>query len=249
MKRKLILVGAGPGAADLITVRGAEVLKNAGVVLYDALVDDQILALIPANAIKIFVGKRGGRPSFTQERINQLIVSYAAVYGEVVRLKGGDPFVFGRGMEELTFAQKNGVSTEVVPGISSATGLTALNGISLTQRGIADGFWVITATKEKGAFNTDLKLAAQSKATVVILMGVKKLRKIVDSFQAFGHQDTPVMIVQNGSLPNEKVVVSDLNNVISDAILSGVKAPAIIVIGETIRTNQHAILPELVNLN
>jgi uroporphyrin-III C-methyltransferase len=148
MKNKLILIGAGPGATDLITLRAIERLQKAKVILYDALVNEKLLDFAPQDALKIYVGKRGGKPSFTQEKINQLIVSYALVYGEVIRLKGGDPFIFGRGLEEIFFAKKHGIEAEVIPGISSATGLTALNQISLTHRGVADGFWVLTASKK-----------------------------------------------------------------------------------------------------
>lgn len=230
---KLILIGAGPGAEDLITLRALEKLQKAKVILYDALVSEKLLEFAP-DALKIFVGKRGGKPSFMQEKINQLIVSYALVYGEVIRLKGGDPFIFGRGLEEIFFAKKHGIETEVIPGISSATGLTALNQISLTHRGIADGFWVLTASKKDNQFNKDLKLAAQSNSTVVILMGISKLEEISTSFLIAGRSDTPVLIIQNGSTPDEKILVTDIKNLVSSAREENVKSPAIIVVGEVV---------------
>ena len=156
MKPKLTLVGAGPGDPDLITLKGIKALNEAKVVLYDALANEALLSHAPQDALKIFVGKRGGKRSVPQERINQLILSYASVFGNVVRLKGGDPFIFGRGKEELDFAKRFGIEIEVVPGISSATGLTATQGISLTERGIADGFWVLTASLRDNKFNEDL---------------------------------------------------------------------------------------------
>lgn len=247
IRSKLIVVGAGPGAPDLITYRGIKALQNANVVLYDALVNEELLDFARPDTIKVFVGKRGGQPSFEQEKINQLIVSYAAVYGNVVRLKGGDPFIFGRGLEEIDFAKKNGLEVEVVPGISSSTGLTALNNISLTQRGIADGFWVLTATKRGGVFNHELQIAAQSNSTAVILMGVKQLPKIADAYKAQGRNSTPVMIIQNGSTPEEKVVISDVEHIVEDAILNKVEAPAIIVVGEVVNAKVAIEEQEAVN--
>ena len=236
MKNKLILIGAGPGAPDLITYRGLKVLQKARVILYDALVNEEIFSFANESAIKICVGKRGGKPSFKQSEINRLIVFYAAIYGEVVRLKGGDPFIFGRGLEEVVFAKRNGLEVSVVPGISSATGLTALQQISLTQRGIADGVWVITATKQLRQFNIDVELAAQSNSTVVILMGVKKIPQIVASFKKFNKSDLPVMIIQDGSGEKEKVLYTEIGELELQVIENEIQPPAIIVIGETLRT-------------
>ncbi len=234
MKSKLTLVGAGPGDKDLITLKGIRALQEAKVVLYDALVDEEILEFAKL-AIKVYVGKRGGEKSFTQERINQLIVSNALIYGKVVRLKGGDPFIFGRGLEEIEFAKRNGIDTEVVPGISSSTGITALHNISLTQRGIANGFWVLTASKKGNLFNEDLRLAAKSNSTIVVLMGVQKLSLIVREFKKSGKENLPVIIIQNGSLPNEKIVRGEVNSIEKLALENKVGAPAIIVLGETAR--------------
>jgi uroporphyrin-III C-methyltransferase len=243
MKSKLTLVGAGPGDKDLITFKGIKVLQRANVVLYDALVNPEILQFIKGDAIQVFVGKRGGEPSFSQEKINQMIVSYALIYGEVVRLKGGDPFIFGRGYEEITFARKNGLDTEVVPGISSSTGLTAINNVSLTQRGISDGFWVLTASKVGNVFNDDIVLAAQSNSTVVILMGVKKLSLIVQLYKGYGKYDLPILIIQNGSRDNQKLVRGNVSSIIHLAAINEVEAPAIIVLGEVLNeTSQEDIV-------
>lgn len=251
IQSKLTLVGAGPGDKDLITFKGIKALQRAKVVLYDALVNKEILDYTNPKAIKVFVGKRGGQKSFAQEKINQLIVSYALVYSEVVRLKGGDPFIFGRGYEEIAFAEKNGLATEVIPGISSSTGLTAINNISLTQRGIADGFWVLTASKIGNQFNEDITLAAQSNSTIVILMGVRKLRQIAKVYKGYGHFDLPVMIIQNGSLDNEKVVKGSIANIVEVAEVNDVSSPAIIVIGEVLnfKSEQEIIRETVNNLN
>ena len=251
IKSKLTLVGAGPGDKDLITFKGIKAIQRANVILYDALVNKELLDYARPETIKVFVGKRGGQKSISQDDINQKIVSYALVYGEVVRLKGGDPFIFGRGYEEIAFAEKNGLATEVVPGISSSTGLTAINQISLTQRGIADGFWVLTASKVGNQFNEDIALAAQSNSTVVILMGVRKLPQIVDTYKGYGQFDLPVMIIQNGSTKSEKVVKGTISDIEELAKSREVQAPAIIVIGEVIsfKTEQELIRETINNLN
>lgn len=245
---KLTLVGAGPGDADLITLKGIKALQHADVILYDALANTELLDFAKPSAIKVYVGKRGGQRSFDQKKINQLIISYAAIYGEVVRLKGGDPFIFGRGYEEIAFAEKNGLATEVVPGISSATGLTAINNISLTQRGIAYGFWVLTASTAGNQFNQDIALAAQANSTVVILMGVRKLQQIAEIYKDYGQFDLPVMIIQNGSLPNERVVSGSISTIVQKAADHEVEAPAIIVIGEVLNHRaQHEVVKETIN--
>lgn len=245
---KLTLVGAGPGDKDLITLKGIKAIQKAKVVFYDALANTELLDYAQKDSLKIYVGKRGGQASFDQDKINQLIVSYAMIYGEVVRLKGGDPFIFGRGYEEIVFAEKNGLETEVVPGISSSTGLTAVNKISLTQRGIADGFWVLTASKIGNAFNDDIALAAQSNSTVVILMGVKKLKQIVTVYSGFGKNVLPVMIIQNGSLPNQKIVRGEIKNITHLAEVNQIEAPAIIVIGEVLKyKEQQELVKQSIN--
>lgn len=244
MKNKLILIGAGPGATDLITLRAIHRLQQAKVILFDALVNEKLLAFAPKDSLKICVGKRGGKPSFAQEKINQLIVSYALIYGEVIRLKGGDPFIFGRGLEEILFAKKHGIHAEVIPGISSATGLTALNQISLTHRGVSDGFWVLTASKKQNQFNRDITLAAQSNSTVVVLMGIGKLKQIVQTYLNQGKKDTPILIIMNGSLNNEKILVADVGSILNCVNKEGIESPAIIVIGEVINAYQRAELSE-----
>lgn len=251
MKTKLILIGAGPGSSDLITLRAAERIQKARVILYDALVSEQVLALAPSDVVKIFVGKRGGEPSFSQEKINQLIVSYGLIYGEVIRLKGGDPFIFGRGLEELFFAKKHGMEIEVVPGISSSTGLPALNQISLTHRGISDGFWVLTASLEDNVFNREIELAAQTNSTVVVLMGVGKINQIAETYLQAGRSKTPVLVIQNGSLVNEKIWATDIRSLVARAHDERLAAPAILVIGDVVALHEELerVEPALAYLN
>ena len=164
---KLTLVGAGPGDPDLITVKGIKALQQADVVMYDALVHPDLLDYCRPDALKVYVGKRRGAYSCVQEDINPLIVHYARQYGHVVRLKGGDSFVFGRGYEEIEYARQHGIETAVVPGLSSSYAVPAAAGVPLTTRGLSESFWVVTGTTKAGKLATDLRLAAQSSATVV----------------------------------------------------------------------------------
>ena len=185
-KPQFTLVGAGPGDPDLLTIKGAKALAKADVVMYDALANDDLLKYAK-NAKKVFVGKRKGYKRYSQERINELIVENAFNYGHVVRLKGGDPFVFGRGSEEIEYAESFGIPIEVVSGISSSVAVPAKLGIAVTQRNVARSFWVLTGTDSNNELGKDVELAAQSSATVVILMGMGKLAHIVDLFQKYGN--------------------------------------------------------------
>lgn len=231
---KLTLVGAGPGDPDLITLKGIRALEAADVVLYDALVDP-ILLDYAQKAKKHFVGKRKGNHTYTQSEINSLIVSYAFSDGHVVRLKGGDPFVFGRGGEEIAHAKAFGIDAEVVPGISSVTSVPARKGISLTHRGVSESFWVVTGTTSGNQLSNDLKLAAQSTATVVILMGMGKLPEIVRLFKQFGKVKLPIAIIQNGFLPSESSAIGHVNNIEEIVAKRGLSNPAIIVVGDVVK--------------
>jgi uroporphyrin-III C-methyltransferase len=232
---RLTLIGAGPGDPELITLKAANVLKTADIVLYDALVGDKILELIPENIPRIPVGKRAGAHSFQQEVINELIVDFAYQYGHVVRLKGGDPFVFGRATEEIEFATKHGLETAVVPGISSAIAVPELSGIPLTVRGEAESFWVVTGTTMKGGVSDDLKLAAQSSATVIILMGLQKIEEIAAIYIEYGKAETPVAVIQNGTREDQRTVVGTVKTIVDIVKQENIGAPAIIVVGEVVR--------------
>ena len=235
IKPSVTLVGAGPGDPDLLTIKGAKALAEAKVVLYDALANEEILTYAPKKSIKIFVGKRKGCHEYTQDQINQLIVDNALTYGHVVRLKGGDPFIFGRGSEEIDFIESFGIPTAVIPGISSSVAVPAYQGISLTKRGVSESFWVITGTTSDRKLSTDVALAAQSSATVVILMGMSKLAQIVALFQKESKGDIPVAIIQNGTLPMEKIGVGTVDTIINIAQKNKLGSPAIIVIGDVVR--------------
>jgi uroporphyrin-III C-methyltransferase len=233
---KLTLVGAGPGDPELITLKGVKALQTADVVMYDALVHPDLLAHCRADALLVYVGKRRGAYSCMQEEINPLIVHYARHYGHVVRLKGGDPFIFGRGHEELEYARQHGIDTAVVPGLSSSYAVPGGVGIPLTARGLSDSFWVVTGTTKMGQLADDLRLAAQSSATVVVLMGMHKLAEIVRLFADAGRADLPVAIIQNGTLPDERIVVGQVGDIMQRVAESGqsgspIDNPAVIVLG------------------
>ncbi len=231
---KLTLVGAGPGDPELITLKGIKALETADVVLYDALANEELLGYCKEGVEKIFVGKRANQHTYQQERINELIVECAKKSGHVVRLKGGDPYVFGRGHEELEVAMAEGIPVELVPGVTSAISVPALNQIPLTRRGINDSFWVMTAVRKDGELSRDIELAAQSKATSVILMGVKKIRKIMDVYKSFGKAETPAAVIQDGSKPTQRMVIGTVDTLANLVEQEGIGAPAIIVIGETV---------------
>jgi uroporphyrin-III C-methyltransferase len=231
---RLTLVGAGPGDPELITLKGINAIKAADVVLYDALVSEDILKLIPGGIPALSVGKRAGSHEYSQENINELIVEFAYLYGHVVRLKGGDSFVFGRGSEEIEYAGAHGVHTAVVPGISSALAVPASINIPVTARGISESFWVVTGTTKDGEISCDVTLAAQSKATIVILMGVRKIKEIMSLFAAHGKSETPVAVIQNGTLSNQKNVFGTVATIAGLAALEQLGPPAIIVIGEVV---------------
>jgi uroporphyrin-III C-methyltransferase len=231
---KLSLVGAGPGDPELITLKAINALKDAKVVLFDALINRELLKHAP-KAEHIFVGKRKDKHRYSQDEINNLIVEYALERGHVVRLKGGDPFIFGRGSEEVNYAKSKGLETAFISGITSSIAVPANVGIPLTQRGTAESFWVITGTTTQRKLSNDVKLAAQSTATVVILMGMGKLREIVKVFSHFGKENIPVGIVQNGTTANEQSGFGTIKSIEKIVTEKKLGAPAIIVIGEVVK--------------
>nr|WKN38368.1 uroporphyrinogen-III C-methyltransferase [Tunicatimonas sp. TK19036] len=234
MNPRLTLVGAGPGDEELITLKGIRALETADVVLYDALANPALLRYAPVEAEKIFVGKRAGLHQVQQRSINQLIVQYAHSHGHVVRLKGGDPFVFGRGQEEKEYALKHGLEVAIVPGVSSALAVPATNEIPLTSRGASDSFWVVTGTTRSGTLSKDMTLAAQSSATVVILMGMKQLAAITKLFTQHRGSEEPIAIIQNGTCPDERSAIGRLSSIEQIVREKELSSPAIIVIGAVV---------------
>lgn len=233
---RLTLVGAGPGDPELITLKGINAIKAANVVLYDALVSKEILALIPPDVPALSVGKRAGSHEYSQDSINELIVEFAYLYGHVVRLKGGDSFVFGRGSEEIEYAESHGIQSVVVPGISSAIAVPASINIPVTARGISESFWVVTGTTKAGEISKDLSLAAQSTATVVILMGIRRIGEIMQLFELYGKGKVPVAVIQNGTLSTQKNVIGTVSTIAGLTTQEQLGPPAIIVVGEVVKS-------------
>lgn len=236
---KVTLVGAGPGDPELITVKGLRAIRSADVILYDALVNPELLEQAQAQTLKIYVGKRNRQHAYTQEEINAALVSHAYAHGHVVRLKGGDPFVFGRGQEELNYVSSFAIETEVIPGISSSIGVPALAGIPVTHRGASESFWIITGTTKDNAVSKDVFAAAKTNATIVILMGLSKLKDIVEIFTQEGKQDTAIALLQDGSLPTQRVALGSIRTIVQEAEKERIQAPAVIVIGEVVKQHRN----------
>lgn len=239
---ELYIVGCGPGDPDLLTMKAFKVIKAAKTILFDNLVSDDILNLTNPNCLKVYVGKKPYQHSTPQDEINGLIKFYAYSRGTVVRLKGGDPFIFGRGYEELDFARKNDIDCTYIPGISSMQ-TCGLSDIPLTNRGMSEGFWAITGTRKDGSMSGDLQLAARSKATVVIYMGMSKLTEIAQIYVQAGKGALPACIIENGSLTKQRTAhcsVQSLPIVASEKKLGN---PAIIIIGAVagLASNQSQI--------
>ena len=234
---KLTLVGAGPGDPELITLKGVRALREADVVLFDALANEELLDYAE-NAEKIFVGKRKGMHKFIQEKIQDLIVEHALQGKHVVRLKGGDPFVFGRGSEELKYVIQKGIEIAIVSGVTSAIAAPASFGISLTQRGVNESFRVITGTRSDLKLSEDVEAAADSNTTIVVLMGMSKLEKIVNTFKAKGKNDIPVAIIENGTKEQERLAVGTIDSILEVVNEKRMSNPSIIVIGETVKESE-----------
>lgn len=234
LSSKITLVGAGPGDPDLLTLKGLKALQSADVVLYDALINTAILEHAPKAALKIYVGKRANNHRYTQEEINLMLVQFAFSHGHVVRLKGGDPFVFGRGHEEMIYSKSFGIPTTIIPGISSCIAVPELSEIPVTRRGLSESFWVLTGTTRSGHLSKDIALAAQSSATAIILMGMRKIQAIANAFMAAGKADLPVLVVQNGSREEERKVLGTVATIAEQVKEARIGAPGIIIIGEVV---------------
>ncbi len=237
----LSLVGAGPGDPELITLKAIRTIGSAQVILYDALANSDLLDYAAPEVIKQFVGKRFGCHALSQHEINMLIIDYALSHGHVVRLKGGDPFVFGRAQEEIEAARNAGIPVQVIAGISSALAVPAAQMIPLTCRGVNESFWVTTGTTKSGEISKDIELAAQSSATVVILMAMSKLEAIMELFSVYGKGNTPVAIIQNGTTPEEKIVVGKVKDIAFKAQYAGLTNPAVIIVGEVVKFHRSQL--------
>lgn len=240
---KVYLVGAGPGDPGLFTLKGKALLECADVVVYDALVSSAILASINPEAEKIDAGKRRGRHSLSQEEINQLLIAKAEDNAIVVRLKGGDPFVFGRGGEEMEDLVKAGVSVEVVPGVTSGIAAPAYAGIPLTHRDYSSSVTFVTGHEAAGKYRPIVKwqAIAQGSETIVIYMGIHNLPYIIEQLHSAGLSlDTPIALVRWGTRPEQKELIGTLETIVTQVEAAQFGAPAIAVIGQVV--NLHDIL-------
>jgi uroporphyrin-III C-methyltransferase len=238
---EVIIVGAGPGDPELITVKGMTALQKADVILYDALVSIDLLKCCKRDCKHIYVGKRKGKKEFPQEEINSLLVFYAQRYPYVVRLKGGDPYVFGRGHEEAAYVASYGITTHIVPGISSAIAAPSAAGIPLTKRGVNESFWVITGTLSSGEMSHDLNLAAKSSATIVVLMGVTHLSRIASLICESRSFEEPMAIIANATTSQQKIIVGNASNITTLTQEAGVSSPAVIIIGKVVEDRKSII--------
>ncbi|WP_394391549.1 uroporphyrinogen-III C-methyltransferase [Shewanella woodyi] len=232
---KVWLVGAGPGDVELLTLKAYRILKSADVVLFDALVSDEIMSLVPQDAEKIAVGKRAGKHSAAQDEINQLLVTKGFTRKNVVRLKGGDPFIFGRGGEELQSLVEAGLEFEVVPGITAASGTSAYAGIPLTHRDYAQGVSFITGHCQLESRPMDWKGYANPNNTLVIYMGILNAGIIKSGLMEAGRSaDTPVAIVSKATTAQQKRFIGTLGELDLLASDPELKMPALMIIGEVV---------------
>ncbi|MFV0576894.1 MAG: uroporphyrinogen-III C-methyltransferase [Vibrio sp.] len=229
------LVGAGPGDPNLLTIKAYQELQTADVVVYDQLVSREILQLIPATTETIKVGKQCNKPSATQSSINELLVQLAQQGKRVCRLKGGDPFVFGRGGEEALTLIEHGIKYEVVPGITAALGCSAYSGIPITHRGISRGFTVITAHGKDEEYQVPWQSLAQLNHTLVFYMGLNRAKNIQTQLISSGlAPQTPVAVISNGTTDNHSCMNSTLEHLVADISRHQCPTPALIIVGEVV---------------
>lgn len=232
---ELIVAGAGAGDPELITLKAYKLLQEVPVVLYDNLVNKSLLDYTKPDCENIYVGKLPYGDYTPQEQIHELIKEKAFSKGRVLRLKGGDPFIFGRGFEEILFARHHGIKTTYIPGITSMQA-SGLYDIPLTFRNISESIWVVTGTKKDGSLSADLQLAILSKATVVIYMGMKKLPEIASIYMNKGYGDMPAAIIHYASTPHHKLVRGAIKDLPQLALEQHITHPALIIIGPVTNT-------------
>jgi uroporphyrin-III C-methyltransferase len=230
------LVGAGPGDPDLITVKAIKALKKADVVIYDRLANDEILDYTK-NAELIYVGKKAGEHYKKQDEINQILVDQAKTHDVVVRLKGGDPFVFGRGGEEMLTLLENGIDVEFIPGVTSAIGVPTSAGLPVTHRGVATSLTVVTGHEDPTKPDKQVKWNFNSD-TIVILMGVGLLKENIEEIMKHKDPQTPVCVIENGTLANQKIITGTLEDITNNDI----NTPAIVIVGQVVDVLKEALL-------
>jgi uroporphyrin-III C-methyltransferase/precorrin-2 dehydrogenase/sirohydrochlorin ferrochelatase len=237
---EVFLVGAGPGDPDLLTVRAVKLIKRADVALYDNLISPEVLALLPARAEKIYVGKQRDRHTMRQEAINALLVELAQAGKRVLRLKGGDPFVFGRGGEEIDSLSANGIRFEVVPGITAALGAAAYAGIPLTHRDYAQSCVFVTGHLKDGSMDLDWAALARPRQTIVVYMGLLGLPLLCRKLVAHGlARGMPAAVVQQGTTQAQRVVTGTLATLPALVAKAKMHAPTLIIVGDVVRLRER----------
>jgi uroporphyrin-III C-methyltransferase len=234
---KVFICGAGPGDPDLLTLKSMKLLKTCKVVLYDRLVGNNIVKLIPETSKKIYVGREEGDPSFHQDNTNKIMKKYAKKGEKVLRLKGGDPFIFGRGGEEAEFLREHNIQYEIVPGVTSPIASAIYAGIPLTHRQFSSSIAIVTGHEatEKGQASVHWEKLPDAVDTIIIMMGIGQLRRISTRLIRAGmSKDTDVAIIENGATSKQRVVTGTLENIIDLSRKAGIKPPAIIIIGKVV---------------
>jgi len=241
MTGKVYLVGAGPGDSKLITLRAVELIKKADVVLYDRLVSKKILAMIPKKAKKIYVGRAVGDDFLHQNSTNEQMVKYAKTKKHIVRLKGGDPIIFGRGGEEAEYLKKRKIKFEIIPGITSGIGSATYSGIPLTHRKFASSVVFVTGHEDpkKSKENVKWKKLAKSVDTIVIMMGLSRIGIICKHLIEGGmDKKTPVAVIQDGTTPKHKMISGNVSNISKLVTQKKIKPPSIIIIGKVVNLSK-----------
>jgi uroporphyrin-III C-methyltransferase len=229
------LIGAGPGDPDLLTLRGARLLQQADVVVYDNLVSDAVLKMARPEAERIYAGKKRGNHTLPQDELNLLLVSLARTGKQVVRLKGGDPYIFGRGGEEAETLAEHQIPFEVVPGVTAAAGVASYAGIPLTHRDYSHACVFVTGHLRDGTMNLDWKALARPNQTVVIYMGLQGLPVLCEQMISHGlPPEWPVAIVQQGTTKHQRTVCGTLATLPQLAVDAGLRAPTLIIVGEVV---------------
>jgi uroporphyrin-III C-methyltransferase len=239
---KVYICGAGPGDPSLITVKCWDLIKNSDIILYDRLVSGGILRLIPETTPTVYVGRSVGDPTINQFKTNQIMLQHALTGKQVLRLKGGDPFIFGRGGEEAEFLYENAIDFEIIPGISSAIGAAIYSGIPLTHRKFSSSVAIVTGhedpTKEEKSVRWDKIATAVD--TIVILMGVEKLESILQKLKKHGLSDeTKIAVIEKGTLQDQKIIIGDFKNIHKKLKNASIKPPAVIIIGEVVSLSER----------
>lgn len=252
-KGEVALVGSGPGDAELLTIRALRFIEQAEVAVYDRLVSDEILALLPEGCEKFYVGKEQAKHCVPQDKINQCLVDYAKEGKRVLRLKGGDPFIFGRGGEEAEYLLENGVSCHICPGITAASGCTTYAGIPLTHRGVAQGCTFITGhIQNNGQLNLPWENLTSPAQTVVFYMGINTLPKIAEQLVKHGRSaDTPAALIRKGTQPEQSTYRGTIGNLAELVEKHNITPPTLIVIGDVVNqlTEKQLSTPGFLDAN